>query len=389
VTTRCALCDGADFLLFVERDGVPIHQNVAYTSAQAARAVTRGDLRLACCRTCGFVTNLAFRSSLLEYGEGYDNDQTNSAAFDAHMEGRIQALVSSGIQDKQIIEVGCGQGHFLRRLCKAGDNRGIGFDPAYVGPASVDDGHVTFVRTFYGRGVLDKSPDLVVCRHVIEHVPKPLDLLENVRSALGADRPTLLAFETPAVDWILEGTVIQDFFYEHCSYFTASSLGFAFARAGFDGYAASLVFQGQYLWATAGHHAGTEVKAPSPQPESTLRAAEQYRTRVQTRIASLSAGVGKLRKQGPVAVWGVGAKGVTFLNLLDPTCEQVAIAIDINPKKQGRFVAGTGHPIVSPGEILARGVASVVVMNPNYVDEIRHTLQGIGFVGQVNAEGDL
>jgi SAM-dependent methyltransferase len=386
---HCPLCDGSEFTVFVERDGVPVHQNVTCASAQAARAVTRGDLRLACCKTCGFVTNLAFRSALLQYGEGYENDQTNSAAFDAHMGDRIRALVSFGIRGKEVVEVGCGQGHFLRRLCEAGDNRGIGFDPAYVGPDSVDAGRVTFERKFYTTGALDRSPDLVVCRHVIEHVPQPLELLANVRSALGADKPTLLAFETPAVDWILEGTVVQDFFYEHCSYFTASSLRLAFERAGFANYNSQLVFGGQYLWAMAQHRVGGGGPVAMPQPTATLRAAQRYQDRLQARVSTLASGVGKLAKAGQVAVWGAGAKGVTFLNLIDPNASLVAVAIDINPKKQGRFIAGTGHAIVRPAEALRHHVESVVVMNPNYIDEIRCQLADVGYAGRVYAEGDL
>ncbi len=109
----------------------------------------------------------------------------------------------------------------------------MGFDPAYVGPDTLDEGRVSFVREFYGGQTTARAPDLVVCRHVIEHVPAPLDLLENVRAALGREHRAELAFETPTVEWILDGTVIQDFFYEHCSYFTARSLQFAFERAGF------------------------------------------------------------------------------------------------------------------------------------------------------------
>ena len=43
--------------------------------------------------------------------------------------------------------------------------------------------------------------------------------------------------------------------------------------------------------------------------------------------------------------------------------------VDLNPLKQGHFVPGTGHPIVSHHDLLARGVKSAILMNPNYRDE--------------------
>ncbi len=77
------------------------------------------------------------------------------------------------------------------------------------------------------------------------------------------------------------------------------------------------------------------------------------------------------RRIGGVAVWGAGAKGVTFAGLVDPQESQVDCVVDINPRKQGRFLPGTGHPIVPPAALRELGVKTVLVLNPNYVPEIR------------------
>jgi len=45
-----------------------------------------------------------------------------------------------------------------------------------------------------------------------------------------------------------------------------------------------------------------------------------------------------LRQHGKVALWGAGAKGATFANLLDPECSLLDCVVDINPNKQGRFI---------------------------------------------------
>ena len=46
--------------------------------------------------------------------------------------------------------------------------------------------------------------------------------------------------------------------------------------------------------------------------------------------------------------------------------------VDVNPAKQGKYLSGTGHPIVPPEA--AAGAAAVLVFNPNYLAEIRHRL---------------
>ena len=50
-------------------------------------------------------------------------------------------------------------------------------------------------------------------------------------------------------------------------------------------------------------------------------------------------------------------------------------AVDINPHKQGKYVPGTGHPIVAP-EFLSEYKPEVVfVMNPLYQTEIGERLE--------------
>jgi SAM-dependent methyltransferase len=373
LSERCRLCSGDDLLVFHERRAVPVEQNLPRASAAEARAVVRGNLRLGCCRACGFISNLDFSEALLQYGAGYENDQTCSPLFEQHVAQLAKRIVDDhAIRGRDVVEVGCGRGTFLRRVCAAGDNRGVGFDPAYVGDESVDGGRVRFVREYYGPRQAGVPADAVICRHVIEHVPFPLQLLEAVRGALAGAVEAHAFFETPDVEWILDGAVLQDFFYEHCSYFSAESLAYCFRRAGFGNVSIERVFGGQYLWMHAIHRADavTSVGA-APDGARIVAAAQRFARREAALHDAIAEHLRALRTVGPVAVWGAGAKGVTFLNQLDSSGGLVDCVIDINPRKQGRFVPGTGHPIVAPSSLAARGVRNVIVMNPNYADEIR------------------
>ena len=102
-------------------------------------------------------------------------------------------------------------------------NTGVGFDPAYRGPDVDCSGRARFERRFYGPECADTAADVVVCRHVIEHVPRPVELLRTVRQALAASPHARVYLETPDAAWILRNQVLCDLFYEHCSLFTAPS----------------------------------------------------------------------------------------------------------------------------------------------------------------------
>jgi hypothetical protein len=173
--------------------------------------------------------------------------------------------------------------------------------------------------------------------------------------------------------------MVQDFFYEHCSYFTQDSLRFAFERAGFTNVVTRATFAGQYLWATAEYNpAAPRRSQPRRDASALVRAVERYQKYAESNGAALQAKLEQLRAAGPVAIWGAGAKGVTYLNMVDPEADMVDCTADVNPKKQGKFVVGTGHPIVSPEQMVARGVRGVLVMNPVYLDEVRQIMRALG-----------
>ena len=76
-----------------------------------------------------------------------------------------------------------------------------------------------------------------------------------------------------------------------------------------------------------------------------------------------------LAEQGKLAVWGAGAKGVTFAQLVDPECKYIECIIDLNSNKQGKFLPGSGHPIVGVIEARTRNIKHAILMNPNYLEE--------------------
>ena len=375
----CPLCGSSLPQVFFERRGVPVHQNVVCASAEEARQFTRGDLLLAFCQTCGFVFNPAFDPDRLRYSAAYDNTQCCSPYFKRYLSELAESLVAKySLRNKVLIEVGCGKGEFLRLLCKEGRNQGIGFDPSYVGPDTAEGGAVRFVPAFYDAQQTQYSPDFVCGRHVIEHVQSPLHMLRAVRQAIGKRTNSYVFFETPALSWILDKVTFWDLFYEHCSYFTAESLTWAFEQAGFQVLQAPSAFDEQYIGIEA-KPATPNISAEPALPRYVADLWSKIQTflgRLKERMEACEATIDFFHKAGGCAIWGAAAKGTTLVNTIDPEKRRIRFLIDINPAKQGRFVPGTGHQIVSP-ECLKEGnagIAGIVNMNPNYLEENRALL---------------
>lgn len=382
---NCKVCGSADTVEFLERLGVPTSQNAVLRDERSAKAADSGDLRMFVCRNCGFVFNASFDPSKAPYGPTYDNNQLCSTVVSGYVGDLVRHLVAErDVKGCRIVEVGCGNGAFIRKLVEDPNlgNTGIGFDPSYRGPDVDLDGRLRFERRYYGDGSSEYPADVVICRHVIEHVQEPMQLLAGVRTALaGAPEPRVF-FETPCVEWILRNGVVWDFFYEHCSLYSAGSLKAAFELSGFKVERVGHLFDGQYLLleATVAEDGADASQYAGDVP----RLAAAYQREEPRLLAEVESRIRALSSESKLALWGAGAKGVTLANLVDPQRSLVDCVVDINPNKIGAFIPKTGHPIVSYRDLPSRGVDSALLMNPNYEQEVRDLLEDAGIAVEVH-----
>lgn len=371
LSLRCPICTSVAAEELEFRAQVPIAQNLMFRSRDAALACPVGTLRMVRCMVCGFAWNAGFDPGLLHYGADYENDQSLSAAFARHLDEIAQRIARriGGRHDVDGIEVGCGQGGFLRLLDSALGERArflVGFDPAYRPasplPNSARVERINFTQATGGR--LGTAPDLIVARHTIEHVADPISLLRAMRSV--CSEGALLFIETPDVQWILDGAVAHDLYYEHCSLFDGGSLRFALEKAGFAVEDVSSCFGGQYLFATA--VAATEVVPTLPSSRPTNA---DYAARKAAAIEQVAAAVRRHAAEGEtIAFWGGASKTVTLALLLGEALAHVEAAIDINPARSGTFTPVTGLPVISPDAAQAAGVTRAFVTNPQYLAEV-------------------
>jgi len=334
---------GAAF--FTVRD-IPIYQNKVYDDHASALACPRGDVALVQDPGTGLIFNRAFDGRRLVYDASYQNEQALSGAFKVHLD-EILALVGRHFEGRSLIEVGCGKGTFLEFLLDHGFNI-TGIDPAYEGS------NPKVIKALFEPG-LGICADGIILRHVLEHIPDPLAFLASLAEANGGQGRIYI--EVPCFDWICDHRAWFDVFYEHVNYFRLADLQRMFAQVHASGH----LFGGQYLYVVAELDS---LRRPAFSPAAAVRFPSDF-------MAAVERLPDELRGR-PTAIWGGASKGVLFachMGALGVTIDQV---IDINPAKQGRFMAGNGLKILSPEEALPNlePGANLLVMNSNYFDEI-------------------
>ena len=379
---RCPVSGSTEIERLIEFPEVPVLCNVLYDDRESARNAPRGDLDLAYAPQSGHLFNAAFDPDKIDYTSTYENSLHHSPRFQRYATSLADRLIDTyDVRTQTVLEIGCGNGEFLSLLCERGNNTGVGYDPSYERSSADPDQPFTVVPEAYSNEHAAHSADLICCRHVLEHLSDPLSFAGTLRRTIGDHTETVLYVEVPNALFILQNAVIWDLIYEHYSYFTPSSLAYLFRRAGFEVIRTGAAFGGQYLQIEL-----RPVDSNGSSPETALPDTVQLGKQVQHFVRESAEMRSrwrhlfeKLGGQGESAVvWGAGSKGVMILNMIPETQKTVRHAVDINPRKQGRYIAGTGHPIVPPSHLTDDPPDTVFVMNANYQPEIRDRVHELG-----------
>ena len=329
---------------------VPAYQNKMFGTREAALACPTGDVVLAQDAASGLVSNIAYDPQLLRYDESYQNEQGVSSRFRDHLD-EVLAKVAAAFGNGDILEVGCGKGLFVE-LMRSHGLQARGLDDAY-------EGHAPYIEKRHFGTAPESPADALVLRHVLEHIPGPARFLRMIADA--NHNQGLIYIEVPCFDWIMRKRAWFDIFYEHVNYFRLSDFHTMFDDVVESGH----LFGGQYLYAIA--RLSSLRTEPPPAETSAVNFPNNFAHTLDVLAADALASPVRHR-----AIWGAAAKGVMFAHHLGLRGVHFDTAIDINPGKQGLYLAATGLAVAAPDHALNQlpPGSDIYVMNSNYLPEI-------------------
>jgi len=369
----CPSCLSQDHLeIFYQIRNTPIHQNQIHDTLDSAVNCKRGNISLTFCHNCGMAFNSQFESGLLEYGEQYNNKQSASEYFRTYLNDTVDLLVHEyGIFNKRILDVGCGNGEFLELLSMKSHSRSIGFDPSYTGPDHTSN--ASFVSDYLTEKYSPIKTDVLILRHVLEHVDKPNQFLPNILQYLKVEMDCKIIIEVPDFNWIADHGAYWDVFYEHVNYFSKQSLRNLLESIGLDVIDIFNQFGGQYMIAIASFHPDRinkkEIKTTYTVSKYII---DQFKRNIELKNKEVKHIFNQIGEESLFTIWGAAAKSITFLNYLKNDVQQrIPFVIDMNEAKQGKYCAGMGHKIMPPTILKHReDIKDIIIMNPNYLHEI-------------------
>lgn len=269
------------------------------------------------CQRCGHVFNKDFDVEKIPYTSDSNLMYNTGVGWQEYIDTWLDNL--GDVTGKTVLDIGAGDGGVLNLLRARGANC-IAFEPGTEAKTCELSGLQTICDYFIPeRDLHTYDPDILLCRHVIEHLSEPRKFIEDIAAV--AKSELIFAIEVPAIT----KNRATDFLYEHVNNFVGTSLQMMCEQAGWD-----------TLDIRLGYNAEVLAWTGKPIHQAFKHASEPYYCYRE---------VNQFIAENEVVLWGGTGKGAAFLNTYHITGDRV---VDSDTRKQGKYVPGTGQLIESP-----------------------------------------
>jgi 2-polyprenyl-3-methyl-5-hydroxy-6-metoxy-1,4-benzoquinol methylase len=362
--TKCPICQNDNLTCIYEIENAVCNDGFICKSVSNSKTITRGDIVLQYCNCCEFVVNGKFESAKVLYDDRYNNNQMLSSKFNEYIEDVIKHIRNFNFSGGRILEIGCGNGEFLKKISDAIDNAYcMGYDPSYTENENLAKYENIHIKNEYFSGGGGVEYSFIIIRHILEHIENLNEFIAIVINSL--EQNGILMVEVPDFNWILENKAYMDILYQHVNYFNNSSLTKLLKDNGLAVLETISAFEGQYLIVFA-KKVKEKIKI-----DMFVKEFKQYKNKWELLLRD---------KRKRFAIWGALGKGVNFVDIVDKEHKNIVCAIDINPALQNGYLAGAAIPIIAPKDIEKFKITDIIVMNPNYKDEISDMIKEMNLI---------
>jgi SAM-dependent methyltransferase len=274
-----------------------------------------------------------------------------------------------------ILEIGCSEGLLLAALRGRG-HRVVGCEPGPLGRHGREVLGLDIRPVFFAEaGFPDSSYDIVIHRHLIEHVPDGVEFVRQVARVL---RPGgRLVMETPSYRaWLASGRLTA-LMPEHVMCYSRPSLVRVLAAAGFV-----VTFHHEHIEQYLTAERGPAVPfADGEEIAAVVATARGYARGVARRVEAaraLLAGAARL------ACYGASAHAAMAAAHLDLPALADALLVDENPDTWGKRLPGYRRAIEPPRALAAAGsgIDLVLIQSFAHPGSIVEGLRALGCAGQ-------
>lgn len=275
------------------------------------------------------------------------------------------------LQGKKFIEIGCGQGEFIKTLTEFDvDVYGIEHREQLVNQAK-DMGLKVWRDFAESKSTCLQNPydvdkyDVFLSFNFLEHQPYPKEMLECIYEHLSDDGMGLIT--VPSLEYILEHDGYYELIRDHLAYYTFNTLECLLNSAGFE------ILEKE----TINRDTISVIVRKSKKDNNIFEQVEVS----EINIAGLKKSIGVINAEVEellveldnsnlsIAMWGASHQGFT-LAATTKLKDKVKYIIDSAPFKQNKYAPASHIPIVALDYYFTNPVDWILIVAPGYTKEI-------------------
>lgn len=364
---KCLCCGSSKLEKFIDLGSQPLANNLVDNIEEEYFDF---PLIVNCCKVCWHSQlSISIDPSILFKNYYYVTGTSKTMnRYCEELAENIQNLFSDS-ENVSILDIACNDGTLLEKFSKYGWDL-TGVEPAEnIAPMAEEKGIKVYTNFFASEKIdFEKKFNVITALNVFAHVSNPYEFLLECKENL--DEDGIIVIQTSQRDMV-EKNQFDTVYHEHISFFSLKSMQKLCERAGLN----------LIRVETPDIHGGSYVFyiSNNKDPDETVKSRISFETRAgryivdtyrsfQPKIENLKEKVLKLLDGKNIIGFGAAAKGIVFMNFVNPKIEYV---IDENPLKQGKYIPKLDIPIKEFVKIPSDKDYTVLVLAWNFFDEIK------------------
>ncbi len=356
VSSQCLVCSSRLAVPFFDGGNQSLATLGWPSDEDEAQRMDKFPLDYIQCPKCGHVWNKSFSYDVIPYHNHPNRMFNKGGIWRGHLAKTRDAILERLPKNPTLIDIGCGEGHFVREISEDYNESGrfIGFDPC--GAIESGRGIEFYPRYFLPLTDMERfSPDIVIVRHVIEHLEQPSEFMQQFAwGSISLEKPCWLFAEVPCIDRVFTSKRLADFFYEHPSQFSTDSF--------------RLLMEGAGEIEIFGHGCGGEIvyaliKLSIPSSfQLRAKSASEFCDQAVSSLQVIQLQLSELAASGSkLAIWGGTGKAAAFINQFNADKKRFPLVVDSDPEKVGTYVPSSGQKIMFRDELKSNPVDIIII----------------------------
>ena len=340
---KCLICNSRNMKKFYTIPNYPITSGPVV--AKGSGKVKSGNVSIGFCFDCGSCTLIEPDPNEIYYDESYTSSNmavSLGAKIDEKMSDFIDFISELKLgKDAKMLEIGCYDGSLMWQMKKKFGFDVYGCEPCSdVADIAIEKYGFPVEKEYFSSDLYEESFfDIVIFRHVLEHISYPIEFLVNVRKVLSPKG--FIVLEVPDGEFRIANSILGSIVPEHPNYFGSTCLQMVLSTSGFKNIDIRVYKGGLKAKAMNGLKRGL-LKPNQRRISATYKALKEGTAKCIRKyevIRSLTKGLSN------ICLFGANTCTLELLATDNVNAKDVNYVIDDDPLKWGKEIVNFGIPV--------------------------------------------